>query len=90
MVLGPTIDIHRSPLGGRNSEAFSKDPVLTGDLAAAYVARVQENGVGATPKHYVANDAETDRFTVDVQVDERALREVYLLAFEKAVVESRA
>ena len=90
VVLGPTINLHRSPLGGRHFEAFSEDPVLTAELAAAYVNGVQRNGVGATPKHYVANDSETDRFTVDVQVDERALREVYLLAFEKAIVETRA
>ncbi|MFP3459919.1 glycoside hydrolase family 3 C-terminal domain-containing protein [Arthrobacter globiformis] len=90
VVLGPTINLHRSPLGGRHFEAFSEDPVLTAELAAAYVAGVQRNGVGATPKHYVANDSETDRFTVDVLVDERSLRELYLLAFEKAIVESRA
>jgi beta-glucosidase len=90
VVLGPTINLHRSPLGGRSFEAFSEDPVLTGDLAAAYVRGVQDNGVGATPKHYIANDFETDRFTVDVRVDDRALHELYLLAFEKAVVESRA
>jgi beta-glucosidase len=90
VVLGPTINLHRSPLGGRHFEAFSEDPVLTGELAAAYVNGVQRNGVGATPKHYVANDSETDRFTVDVQIDERPLRELYLLAFEKAIVESRA
>lgn len=90
VVLGPTINLHRSPLGGRHFEAFSEDPVLTAELAAAYVAGVQRNGVGATPKHYVANDSETDRFTVDAIVDERPLRELYLLAFEKAVVESRA
>jgi beta-glucosidase len=90
VVLGPTINLHRSPLGGRHFECFSEDPVLTGDLAAAYVAGVQDNGVGATPKHYIANDSETDRFTVDVQVDDRALRELYLLAFEKAVTESHA
>ncbi len=90
VVLGPTINLHRSPLGGRHFEAFSEDPVLTADLAAAYVAGVQELGVGATPKHYVANDFETDRFTADVVVDERTLREVYLLAFEKAVTESKA
>ena len=90
VVLGPTINLHRSPLGGRHFEAFSEDPVLTGELAAAYVAGVQRNGVGATPKHYVGNDSETDRFTVDVLVDERPLRELYLLAFEKAIVESRA
>lgn len=90
VVLGPTINLHRSPLGGRHFEAFSEDPVLTAELAAAYVAGVQRNGVGATPKHYVANDSETDRFTVDAIVDERPLRELYLLAFEKAIVESRA
>ncbi|WP_405067288.1 glycoside hydrolase family 3 C-terminal domain-containing protein [Kribbella sp. NBC_01510] len=90
VVLGPTINLHRSPLGGRHFEAFSEDPVLTAELAAAYVAGVQELGVGATPKHYVANDFETERFTADVVVSERTLREVYLLAFEKAVTESKA
>ena len=64
--------------------------MLTAELAAAYVAGVQENGVGATPKHYIANDFETDRFTADVEVDERTLRELYLLAFEKSVVEAQA
>ncbi|WP_296664933.1 glycoside hydrolase family 3 C-terminal domain-containing protein [Demequina sp.] len=90
VVLGPTINIHRSPLGGRHFEAFSEDPLLTGDLAAAYVDGLQDAGVGATPKHYIANDFETDRFNVDVEVSERALREVYLLAFERAVAESQA
>jgi beta-glucosidase len=90
VVLGPTINLHRSPLGGRHFEAFSEDPVLTADLAAAYVHGVQDNGVGATPKHYVANDSETDRFTVDVRVGDRALHELYLLAFEKAVTQARA
>ncbi|KQS14832.1 beta-glucosidase [Curtobacterium sp. Leaf183] len=90
VVLGPTINLHRSPLGGRHFEAFSEDPVLTGDLAASYVAGVQENGVAATPKHYVANDYETDRFTASTEVSDRALRELYLLAFEKAVTEAHA
>lgn len=90
VVLGPTINLHRSPRGGRHFEAFSEDPVLTSELAATYVTGLQDNGVGATPKHYIANDSETDRFTVDVQVEPRALHELYLLAFEKAVVESRA
>jgi beta-glucosidase len=90
VVLGPTINLHRSPLGGRHFEAFSEDPVLTADLAAAYVTGVQDNGVGATPKHYVANDSETERFTVDVRVGDRALHELYLLAFEKAVTQARA
>jgi beta-glucosidase len=90
VVLGPTINLHRSPLGGRHFECLSEDPVLTGELAAAYVTGVQDNGVGATPKHYVANDFETDRFTADVRVDDRTLRELYLLAFEKAVTEAQA
>ncbi|GAB3616115.1 glycoside hydrolase family 3 C-terminal domain-containing protein [Okibacterium endophyticum] len=85
VVLGPTINLHRSPLGGRHFECLSEDPLLTGVLAAAYVRGLQHNGVAATPKHYVANDSETDRFTVDVRVDERALRELYLLPFEHAV-----
>ncbi len=90
VVLGPTINLHRSPLGGRHFEAFSEDPVLTADLAAAYVEGLQENGVAATPKHYIANDYETERFTADTVVSERALRELYLLAFEKAVTEAHA
>jgi len=90
VVLGPTINLHRSPLGGRHFEAFSEDPVLTAKLAAAYVEGVQENGVGATPKHYIANDFETDRFTADVVVGDRALRELYLLAFEEAITEAHA
>ncbi|PXA70055.1 beta-glucosidase family protein [Cryobacterium arcticum] len=90
VVLGPTINLHRSPLGGRHFEAFSEDPVLTARLAAAYVEGVQENGVGATPKHYIANDFETDRFTANVVVDDRALRELYLLAFEEAITEAHA
>jgi beta-glucosidase len=89
-VLGPTINLHRSPLGGRHFEAFSEDPILTSELAAAYVRGVQENGVGATPKHYIANDYETERFTASTEVSDRALRELYLLAFEKSVTEARA
>ncbi|KAF2414905.1 glycosyl hydrolase [Microbacterium sp. B35-04] len=85
VVLGPTINLHRSPLGGRHFECFSEDPELSAELAAAYVRGLQDNGVAATPKHYVANDSETDRFTVDVQVAERALRELYLAPFERAV-----
>ncbi|WJY01556.1 glycoside hydrolase family 3 C-terminal domain-containing protein [Curtobacterium sp. 458] len=90
VVLGPTINLHRSPLGGRHFEAFSEDPVLTADLAASYVEGVQQNGVAATPKHYIANDYETDRFTASTEVSDRALRELYLLAFEKAVTEAHA
>lgn len=85
VVLGPTINLHRSPLGGRHFECFSEDPELSAELAAAYVRGLQDNGVAATPKHYVANDSETDRFTVDIRVDERTLRELYLMPFERAV-----
>jgi beta-glucosidase len=85
VVLGPTINLHRSPLGGRHFECFSEDPELTSGLADGYVRGLQDNGVAACPKHYVANDSETDRFTVDVHVDERTLREIYLAPFERAV-----
>ncbi|MFI1239824.1 beta-glucosidase H [Nocardia salmonicida] len=84
-VLGPTMNLHRSPLGGRHFECFSEDPLLTAEMAAAYVRSVQAHGVSACPKHYVANDSETDRFTIDVRVGDRALRELYLYPFERTV-----
>ncbi|GAA4966976.1 glycoside hydrolase family 3 C-terminal domain-containing protein [Pseudonocardia tropica] len=90
VVLGPTINLHRSPFGGRHFESLSEDPLLTGELAAAYVAGLQSRGVAATPKHYVANDAETERFTVDNRVDERTLHELYLAAFEPVVTRAGA
>ena len=88
VVLGPTINLHRSPLGGRLFEAYSEDPLLTGVLASAYVGGLQAAGVGACLKHFVANEAETDRTTVDCRVDEQTLREVYLLPFEIAVTDA--
>lgn len=90
VVLGPTINLHRSPRGGRHFEAYSEDPFLSGSLAAAYVRGVQDNGVAATPKHYIANDSENERMTVDVQVDEQTLNELYLAPFEIAVREAKA
>ncbi len=89
VVLGPTINLHRSPRGGRHFEAFSEDPYLSGKLAAAYISGVQDNGVAATTKHYIANDSENERMTVDVQVDEQTLHELYLLPFEIAVKEAK-
>ncbi|APA98025.1 beta-glucosidase [Nocardia seriolae] len=84
-VLGPTINLHRSPLGGRHFECFSEDPMLTAEMADAYVRAVQAHGVSACPKHYVANDSETQRFTADVIADDRTLRELYLYPFERSV-----
>ncbi|MGW6740535.1 glycoside hydrolase family 3 C-terminal domain-containing protein [Streptomyces sp. NPDC055025] len=85
VLLAPTLNLHRSPLGGRHFECFSEDPLLTGRTGAALIRGVQGGGVAATAKHFVANDAETDRLTVDVQVGEQTLREVYLAPFETAV-----
>jgi beta-glucosidase len=90
IVLGPTVNLHRSPLGGRSFEAFSEDPLLTAQMAAAYVEGMQERGVAACLKHYIANEYETDRFTADSVVGEQALRELYLTAFEAAVTDAHA
>ncbi len=88
VVLGPTINLHRSPLGGRHFECMAEDPHLTGELAAAYVRGLQEAGVGACPKHFVANDAETGRMGVDNRLDERTLHELYLAPFETVVADA--
>jgi len=90
VVLGPTINLHRSPYGGRHFECLSEDAMLSGALAGAYTKGMQALGVGACPKHYIANDFETDRYTVDVVVDERTLRELYMRPFEDAVVDGGA
>ncbi|MFE7932016.1 glycoside hydrolase family 3 protein [Streptomyces sp. NPDC057456] len=89
VLLAPTVNLHRSPLGGRHFEAYSEDPYLTGVIGAGYVNGVQSGGVGTTVKHFVANDAETDRFTVNNLVGERALRELYLAPFEAIVEKAR-
>lgn len=85
VLLAPTINLHRNMLGGRNFECLSEDPLLTGLLAAELIAGVQSKGVATTPKHFVGNDSEFERNTIDVQIDERTLREVYLVPFEHAV-----
>ncbi|GII60045.1 glycosyl hydrolase [Sphaerisporangium krabiense] len=83
VLLAPRLNVQRGPLSGRHFECFSEDPLLTGEIGAAYVEGVQRCGVAAAPGHFVAGDAETGRFTADVVVDEAALREVYLAPFER-------
>ncbi|KAF5004879.1 hypothetical protein FDECE_8661 [Fusarium decemcellulare] len=85
VLLGPTVNIQRGPLGGRGFESFSEDPILSGVLAGHYVRGMQKSGVSATMKHFACNDMESARMAVDIQVTERALREVYLLPFMIAV-----
>ena len=89
VILGPGINMKRSPLCGRNFEYFSEDPFLAGELAVGIVDGIQSRGVGTSVKHYAANNQETDRLRVDAQVDERALREIYLPAFERVVTGSQ-
>ncbi|MEW2521185.1 glycoside hydrolase family 3 C-terminal domain-containing protein [Actinacidiphila alni] len=85
ILLAPTLNLHRTPAAGRHFECYSEDPLLTGRIAAAYIGGVQAGGVAATAKHYVANDSETERLTLDARVDERTLRELYMAPFETAV-----
>jgi beta-glucosidase len=88
VVLGPTINIQRSPIGGRHFECYSEDPFLTGVLASSFIKGVQGLGVAGCPKHYVANDSENERFTYDALISEQVLRELYLAPFEAAVKQS--
>jgi beta-glucosidase len=89
IILGPAINIKRSPLCGRNFEYFSEDPYLSSQLATAYIQAVQSMGVGTSLKHYAANNQEYRRFTIDETIDERTLREIYLSNFEGAVKEGK-
>jgi beta-glucosidase len=85
VLLAPTVNLHRTPYAGRCFECFSEDPLLTARIGAAYVRGLQRSGVGATVKHFVGNDSETQRMTVDVRIDDRTLRELYLAPFEAIV-----
>jgi len=85
LLLGPGVNMKRTPLCGRNFEYFGEDPVLAGDLAAAYVQGLQSTGVGACLKHFAANNQETLRTEISVEADERTLREIYLEAFRRVI-----
>ncbi|MFC7598399.1 glycoside hydrolase family 3 C-terminal domain-containing protein [Terrabacter sp. GCM10028922] len=89
VILGPGVNMKRSPLCGRNFEYFSEDPYLAGELGVGIVDGIQSNGVGVCVKHFAANNQEDDRLRVDAQVDERSLREIYLPAFERIVTSCR-
>lgn len=85
VILGPGVNMKRSPLGGRNFEYFSEDPYLAGEMAASLINGIQSKGVGTSLKHFAVNNQEYQRFSISAEVDERTLREIYLPAFEKAV-----
>jgi beta-glucosidase-like glycosyl hydrolase len=85
VLLGPTVNLHRHPLGGRHFECYAEDPALSAEIAVAWIRGLQRRGVACCVKHYVANDSEFERMTISSDVPERALRELYLLPFEHAV-----
>jgi beta-glucosidase len=88
ILLAPTVNIHRTPIAGRNFECYSEDPFLSGMMASAYIKGIQDQGVGACIKHFIANDQEFERFSISSEVDERTLREIYLEPFRLAIRKS--
>ena len=90
VLLAPTVNLHRSPLGGRNFESYSEDPLLAGRIGAAFVRGAQSEGVACTVKHFAGNESEDDRMLTDSVIDERTLREIHLVPFELAVKEGGA
>ncbi|WP_427118153.1 glycoside hydrolase family 3 C-terminal domain-containing protein [Pseudarthrobacter scleromae] len=89
VLLGPGANLKRTPIGGRNFEYFSEDPLLSSSLSAGWIRGVQAEGVGASMKHFAANNTEQRRYGIDVLVDDRALRELYLASFERAIIDAR-
>lgn len=89
MLLAPTVNIHRSPIAGRNFECYSEDPYLSGEIASAYINGIQKRGVGACIKHFVCNDQEFERNSIRSEVEERPLREIYLEPFRKAIKKAK-
>ena len=85
ILLAPTVNIHRTPIAGRNFECYSEDPFLSGMMASAYIKGIQDKGLGACIKHFIANDQEYERFSISSEVDERTLREIYLEPFRIAI-----
>ncbi|MEL0039992.1 MAG: glycoside hydrolase family 3 N-terminal domain-containing protein, partial [Ilumatobacter sp.] len=85
VLLAPTVNLHRTPIGGRNFECMSEDPFLTAEIAVAYVDGVQSEGVACCIKHFVGNDTESERMSISAEIDERTLRELYLVPFERSV-----
>ena len=89
ILLAPTVNIHRTPIAGRNFECFSEDPFLSGRMATAYIRGIQNNGAGACIKHFVCNDQEFERRSISAQIEERPLHEIYLEPFRIAVRDAR-
>ena len=85
VIYGPDVNIHRTPQGGRDFESFSEDPYLTAQMAVAYIQGMQSQGVAACVKHFVGNDQETNRHSINIEMDSRTLREIYLLPFQAAI-----